>query len=274
MAEASETVRVVVRSRPFSKKEIADGRRCIVAVDAAAQSVSLHNPASEGAKGEAKGFTFDAVYGEDSTQRAVYDETAYPLVESVLKGYNGTIFAYGQTGCGKTHTMQGYPEPPELRGIIPNSFDHIFDHIAVASQTEKKEFLCRCSYLEIYNEEIRDLLADKKLKPGEEPERLELHENPEQGVYVKDLTMVTVDSVASIDRVMMAGNKLRTTGSTLMNETSSRSHSIFTIVIEMSSLREDGKEHIIRGKLNQVDLAGSERASKTGATGARMKEGA
>jgi hypothetical protein len=149
-AEASETVRVVVRSRPFSKKEVADGRKQIVAVDGASQTVTLTNPGAEGGK-DAKGFTFDAVYGEDSTQRAVYDETAYPLVESVLKGYNGTIFAYGQTGCGKTHTMQGYPDPPELRGIIPNSFDHIFDHIAVASQAEKKEFLCRCSYLEIYS---------------------------------------------------------------------------------------------------------------------------
>ena len=206
-AEASETVRVVVRSRPFSKKELADGRKNIVHCDSALQTVSLHNPGSE--KGDLKGFTFDAVYDEASTQRAVYDETAYPLVESVLKGYNGTIFAYGQTGCGKTHTMQGYADPPELRGIIPNSFDHIFDHIQVASQGERKEFLCRCSYLEIYNEEIRDLLADKKLRPGEEAERLELHENPEQGVYVKDLTMVTVDSVASIDKVMMAGNKLR-----------------------------------------------------------------
>ena len=206
---SEETVRVVVRSRPFSKQEVVDKRKNIVDIDSALSTVTLRNPGSEGAKQDPKGFTFDAVYDENSTQRAVYDETAYPLVESVLKGYNGTIFAYGQTGCGKTHTMQGYPEPAELRGIIPNSFDHIFDHIRVASDTEKKEFLCRCSYLEIYNEEIRDLLADKKLKPGEEPEHLELHENPDQGVYVKDLTMVTVDSVAAIDKVMMAGNKLR-----------------------------------------------------------------
>ena len=97
MAEAAETVRVVVRSRPFSKKEVADGRKPIVAIDSASQSVALTNPGSEGGK-DVKGFTFDAVYGEDSTQRAVYDETAYPLVESVLKGYNGTIFAYGCVG--------------------------------------------------------------------------------------------------------------------------------------------------------------------------------
>jgi len=203
--ENNECVRVVVRARPFSKKEIADGRKMVVACDAV--SVNLRSPDSEN---DVKGFTFDTVYDENSTQRAVYDETGYPLVESVLKGYNGTIFAYGQTGCGKTHTMQGLPSPPELRGIIPNSFDHIFDHIQVATKTEKVQFLVRCSYLEIYNEEIRDLLSPQKaLRPGDDAEKLELHENPDQGVYVKDLTMTTVDSVAAIDKVMMTGNKFR-----------------------------------------------------------------
>ena len=271
--EGNECVRVVVRSRPFSKRELADNRRSVLTVNVAEGSLALTNPDSDALTAGNKGFTFDAVYDENSTQRTVYDETAFPLVESVLSGYNGTIFAYGQTGCGKTHTMQGLAEPPELRGIIPNSFDHIFDHIQVASSgAQKTEFLVRCSYLEIYNEEIRDLLAPPT--GGQDATRLELHENPDQGVYVKDLSMITVDSVATIDRVMMEGNRHRTTGATLMNETSSRSHSIFTIVIEMSTLREgDGKEHIVRGKLNLVDLAGSERASKTGATGARMKEG-
>ena len=206
----NECVRVVVRARPFSKKEVADERKCVVGCEGGL-SITLTNPSSDNDK---KGFTFDAVYDENSTQRAVYDETAYPLVESVLKGYNGTIFAYGQTGCGKTHTMQGLASPPELRGIIPNSFDHIFDHIQVASakKTERVEFLVRCSYLEIYNEEIRDLLAPAKaqaVRNGEEPEKLELHESPDAGVYVKDLTMTTVDSVSAIDKVMMSGNKFR-----------------------------------------------------------------
>jgi hypothetical protein len=102
---------------------------------------------------------------------------------------------------------------------------------------------------------------------------MELHEDPDRGVFVKDLTHVVVDSVAAIDAVMEKGNKLRTTGATLMNAESSRSHSIFTVIIEMSTVGEDGKDHIKRGKLNLVDLAGSERPSKTGATGARMKEG-
>ena len=254
----------------MNSKEVADRRLPCVTVSSDLGTVVVRNPDSGALSAEAKPFTFDSVYDENSTQRAVYDETAFPLVEAVLGGYNGTIFAYGQTGCGKTWTMTGRPTEPELRGLIPNSFDHIFDHIAVATAAKetKKEFLVRASYLEIYNEEIRDLLNPRM------EGRMELHEDPDRGVYVKDLTMVTVDSVSAIEKVMSDGNKLRTTGATQMNMESSRSHSIFTIVVEMSTVREeDGKEHIVRGKLNLVDLAGSERQSKTGAQGARLKEG-
>jgi hypothetical protein len=262
---ADESVKVVVRCRPMNSKETAEGRKDVVAVAVPENRVTITNPDPNAISQDPKSFTFDAVYDDMSTQRAVYDETAYPLVESVLSGYNGTIFAYGQTGCGKTHTMQGRADPPDLRGIIPNSFDHIFDAIKLARD---KEFLVRCSYLEIYNEEIRDLLG------ADHTAKLELHEDPDRGVFVKDLTQVVVDSGPSIDKVMQDGNKHRTTGATLMNDTSSRSHSIFTIIIEMSRVdAADGKEHITRGKLNLVDLAGSERPSKTGATGTRMKEG-
>jgi len=261
----SETVKVVVRCRPMNSREKTDGRKSVVDCNVPLSMITINNPDSGAISSDPKSFSFDAVYDEDSTQRAVYDETAYPLVESVLAGYNGTIFAYGQTGCGKTHTMQGRADPPELRGVIPNSFDHIFDHIKLATATE---FLVRCSYLEIYNEEIRDLLS------SDHTAKLELHEDPDRGVFVKDLTQVVVDSGQAIDKVMNDGNKHRTTGATLMNDTSSRSHSIFTVIIEMSAMKSaDGKEHITRGKLNLVDLAGSERPAKTGATGTRMKEG-
>lgn len=179
------------------------------------------------------------------------------------QGFNGTIFAYGQTGAGKSFTMEGAPDPPELQGIIPNSFKHIFDAICV---TDKKQFLVRASYLEIYNEEIRDLLSkDPK-------NRLELKENVDSGVYVKDLTSFVVKSSAEIDHVMTAGKKNRSVGATLMNATSSRSHSIFTVTVETAEFADDGEAHIRVGKLNMVDLAGSERQSKTGATGARLKE--
>ena len=193
-------------------------------------------------------------------QKHIYNTCASSVVEAVLNGYNGTIFAYGQTGSGKTHTMEGRADPPHLRGIIPNSFQHIFDFV---SSAKDQQFLVRASYLEIYNEEIRDLLS-------KDPKNsLDLKENIDTGVYVKDLTSFVVKNVTEIDHVMQAGKKNRSVGATLMNQTSSRSHSIFTIVVECA---ESSGDHIRVGKLNLVDLAGSERQSKTGATGDRLKE--
>jgi len=179
------------------------------------------------------------------------------------QGYNGTVFAYGQTGTGKSHTMEGQWEPPELRGIIPRAFLHIFERI---EDTHDQNFLVRASYLEIYNEEVRDLLSkDPK-------NRLDIKEDVERGVYVKDLTSYVVKGVTEMENVLLAGKKNRSVGATLMNQDSSRSHSIFTIVIESSGTGADGEKHIKAGKLNLVDLAGSERQSKTGATGDRLKE--
>lgn len=169
--------------------------------------------------------------------------------DSVLRGFNGTIFAYGQTGAGKSHTMEGLADKPELRGIIPNSFKHIFDHIN-ANTDPNKQFLVRASYLEIYNEEIRDLLGKDKTQ------RLELKENVEREVYVKDLMAVVVKSAAEMDTVLQNGKKNRITGATLMNETSSRSHAVFLITLETAETGDDGKSHIRVGKLNLVDLAG------------------
>ena len=181
----------------------------------------------------------------------------------MLEGYNGTVFAYGQTGCGKSFSMQGITDPPTQRGVIPRAFEHIFDSIQVAENTK---FLVHASYLEIYNEEIRDLLGkDHKTK-------LELKEHPDRGVYVKDLTMNPVNSVPEMEKVMDLGSKNRSVGATLMNADSSRSHSIFTINIEIMETADEKGDHIRAGKLNLVDLAGSERQSKTGATGDRLKE--
>lgn len=276
-----ECVKVVVRCRPPNRKELEEKRQGIVVMNTETGYVELRNPRQEGST---KGFTFDAVYDKDSTQRMVYDETAFPLVESVLDGFNGTIFAYGQTGCGKTWTMSGMEDPdPEslpldergkLRGIIPNSFEHIFNTIklrhAAASEEESGktcEFLVRASYLEIYNEEIRDLMSSDSKK------KLELKESPEKGVYVRDLMYEVVDSRDQIDSVLARGNNNRTVGETLMNSVSSRSHSIFSIVIEVNETDNLGNNHIRAGKLNLVDLAGSERQSKTGASGDRLREG-
>ena len=194
----------------------------------------------------------------------VYNRVARNIVDNVLEGYNGTIFAYGQTGTGKTFTMEGDRSVPELKGIIPNSFAHIFGHIAKADDHLK--FLVRVSYLEIYNEEVRDLLGkDQSL-------RLEVKERPDVGVYVKDLSVFMVNNADDMDKLMTMGNKNRSIGATQMNAHSSRSHAIFTITVECSEKGPDGQQHFRVGKLHLVDLAGSERQSKTGATGQRLKE--
>ncbi|XP_063233864.1 kinesin-like protein KIF3A [Bacillus rossius redtenbacheri] len=259
----AENVRVVVRVRPMSEKEAEAGCRRITSVDTVHSCISVENP--HAAEGEPpKTFTFDSVFDCDSRQMDLYNEIARPIVDKVLMGYNGTILAYGQTGTGKTHTMAGDCSAPELKGIIPNSFAHIFGHIAKAA--ERTKFLVRVAHIEVYNEEVRDLLGkDQKL-------RLEVKERPDIGVYIKDLSGYVVNNADDMERIMTLGNKNRMVGATAMNATSSRSHAIFTITIENAMAGEDGKQHIKMGKLHLVDLAGSERQSKTGATGVRLKE--
>ncbi|XP_071552253.1 kinesin-like protein KIF3A isoform X3 [Panulirus ornatus] len=258
-----ENVRVVVRVRPQSEKELQAGYRSTVTVDDLNCSILVTNPDAQ--EGEPpKVFTFDSVFGTDSKQVDVYNIAARPIVENVLEGYNGTIFAYGQTGTGKTYTMEGVRSVSELKGIIPNSFAHIFGHIAKAE--EDKKFLVRVSYLEIYNEEVRDLLRQ------DQSVRLEVKERPDVGVYVKDLLTHVVHNADEMDKIMTLGNKNRAVGATNMNTHSSRSHAIFTITIECAERGLDGHQHWRVGKLHLVDLAGSERQSKTGATGQRLKE--
>ncbi|CAO2604047.1 Kinesin-like protein KIF3C [Lemmus lemmus] len=260
--KASEALKVVARCRPLSRKEEAAGHEQILTMDVKLGQVTLRNPRA--APGELpKTFTFDAVYDASSKQADLYDETVRPLIDSVLQGFNGTVFAYGQTGTGKTYTMQGTWVEPELRGVIPNAFEHIFTHI---SRSQNQQYLVRASYLEIYQEEIRDLLSKE---PGK---RLELKENPETGVYIKDLSSFVTKNVKEIEHVMNLGNQTRAVGSTHMNEVSSRSHAIFVITVECSERGSDGQDHIRVGKLNLVDLAGSERQNKAGGSGERPKE--
>uniref|UniRef100_A0ACB8G8T8 Kinesin-like protein kif3c n=1 Tax=Sphaerodactylus townsendi TaxID=933632 RepID=A0ACB8G8T8_9SAUR len=244
------------------RKEEAAGYERILDMDVKLGQVTIRNP--KASLGElAKTFTFDAVYDASSKQADLYDETVRPLVDSVLQGFNGTMFAYGQTGTGKTYTMQGAWADSEKRGVIPNSFEHIFTHI---SRSQNQQYLVRASYLEIYQEEIRDLLAKDQSK------KMELKENPETGVYIKDLSSFVTKNVKEIEHVMNLGNQNRSVGSTNMNEYSSRSHAIFVITVECSEIGPDGEDHIRVGKLNLVDLAGSERQSKMGIQGERPKE--
>uniref|UniRef100_A0A8B9JPG4 Kinesin-like protein n=1 Tax=Astyanax mexicanus TaxID=7994 RepID=A0A8B9JPG4_ASTMX len=262
-SKSSEAVKVVVRCRPMNEKERAANFERVVSVDVKLGQVAVRNPKGASSHEHPKVFTFDSVYDWNSKQIDLYDETFRPLVDSVLLGFNGTIFAYGQTGTGKTYTMEGVRNDPERRGVIPNSFEHIFTHI---SRSQNQQYLVRASYLEIYQEEIRDLLSKDQSR------RLELKERPDTGVYVKDLSSFVTKSVREIEHVMNVGNQNRSVGATNMNEHSSRSHAIFVITIECSELGPDGENHIRVGKLNLVDLAGSERQTKTGAQGERLKE--
>ncbi|XP_033752605.1 kinesin-like protein KIF17 isoform X7 [Pecten maximus] len=256
-----ECVKVIVRCRPMNTREKELKCECVLSMDGKRAQCTIKNPSD--LKAPPKVFTFDGSYFTDSVTENIYADIAYPLVEGVTEGYNGTIFAYGQTGCGKSFTMQGITNPASQRGIIPRAFDHIFETVSVAEETK---FLIHASYLEIYNEEIRDLLGkDAKAK-------MDLKEHPEKGVYVSGLSMHPVHNVTECERIMEKGWKNRATGATLMNADSSRSHSIFTINLEMIQEDDEGEEHIRAGKLNLVDLAGSERQSKTGATGDRLKE--
>eukprot|EP00201_Polytomella_parva_P015707 CAMPEP_0175058252 /NCGR_PEP_ID=MMETSP0052_2-20121109/11744_1 /TAXON_ID=51329 ORGANISM="Polytomella parva, Strain SAG 63-3" /NCGR_SAMPLE_ID=MMETSP0052_2 /ASSEMBLY_ACC=CAM_ASM_000194 /LENGTH=731 /DNA_ID=CAMNT_0016323611 /DNA_START=71 /DNA_END=2263 /DNA_ORIENTATION=+ len=261
-SNSAETVKVAIRCRPLNSKEKSDGRDTIVDMDMKIGQVILKNP--KGDPGEPpKTFTFDSVFDPTIPQREVYDSIARPIVNSVMDGYNGTIFAYGQTGTGKTHTMEGAPTP-DLQGIIPSSFDHVFETV---NSSVDKQWMVRASYIEIYNEEVRDLLSkDPKNK-------LELKEHKDSGVYVKGLNIFVVKSVPELKNVLEVGKKNRSVGATQMNQDSSRSHSIFSITIETIESGASSQGHIRMGKLNLVDLAGSERQSKTGATGDRLKEG-
>uniref|UniRef100_A0A096M166 Kinesin-like protein n=1 Tax=Poecilia formosa TaxID=48698 RepID=A0A096M166_POEFO len=257
----SESVKVVVRCRPLDDREKTLGCKMVLSMDVHRCQCFIVKPGA--VEEPPKQFTFDGTYYINQTTEQLYNEIAYPLIEGVTEGYNGTVFAYGQTGSGKSFTMQGVSEPATQKGVIPRAFEHIFESIQCAENTK---FLVRASYLEIYNEEVRDLLGSNT------KQKHELKEHPECGVFVQDLTMHTVHSVGECERIMEQGWKNRAVACTLMNKDSSRSHSIFTIHLEICNTDAAGQDHIRAGKLNLVDLAGSERQSKTGATGERLRE--
>lgn len=216
-------------------------------------------------------FTFDRVYDQFSTQKQVYQSTARPAVLSTLKGYNATILAYGQTGTGKTYTMEGF-HSDESRGIIPRAVEEIFGFI-MNNANPSARFLVRASYLQIYNEVISDLLK---------PERthLPIREDKRKGVFVERLSEWVVRSPNEVYGLIQRGSAIRATGSTRMNPTSSRSHALFIIIIEQNEISMEGaagqggrgRQTFRVGKLNLVDLAGSERVRLSGAVGQRLNE--
>ena len=210
-------------------------------------------------------FTFDRIFDIDSTQDEVYGISALPAVESVLSGYNSTIFAYGQTGTGKTFTMEGftfdYLDPN--RGIIPRTIEDIFKYIE-NNTNSNTTFIIRATYLQIYNEQISDLLKPEK-------KNLSIRESKQKGLYVESLSEWAVRSPNDIYALLERGSQSRAKANTHMNDVSSRSHAVFSIQVEQMENGQSGKS-IKVGKLNLVDLAGSERIKVSGATGQQLEE--
>lgn len=239
--------------------------RFVIETNSTLQQCSIRRPGDDSKL--SKTFTFDGVYGISSSTEKIYSEIVRPIVEGVLNGYNGTVFAYGQTSCGKTFTMEGIKSPSAQNGIIPRCCEHILSTIRQRSADQHSKYLLRVSYLEIYNEEIRDLLVkDCRYKP-------EIKEHPDKGIYVKGLSSITVDSLDDMQEIFESGGKNRSVGATALNSDSSRSHSIFTIDLEACVCSHPDENEVYRtGKLNLVDLAGSERQSKSRCTGERFKE--
>ena len=210
-------------------------------------------------------YTFDHIFDMDSTQEDVYKISAVPAVESLISGFNSTIFAYGQTGTGKTYTMEGfsYDYLSPKKGLIPRAIENIFKYIENNSNSNTT-FIIRVTYLQIYNESIDDLLKSEK-------KHLTIRENHKKGIYVEGLSEWAVCSPNDIYALLEKGAQNRTKAHTNMNDVSSRSHAVFTIILEqMKSFK--GKKKFKCGKLNMVDLAGSERVKLSGASGKQLDE--
>ncbi|XP_045435436.1 kinesin-like protein KIF15 isoform X2 [Pipistrellus kuhlii] len=260
-----DAIKVFVRIRPPTEGSgSADGEQNLCLSVLSSTALRLHsNP-------EPRTFTFDHVAGMDTTQESVFSTVAKGIVESCMSGYNGTIFAYGQTGSGKTFTMMGPSESDNfshnLRGVIPRSFEYLFS--LIDREKDKagagKSFLCKCSFIEIYNEQIYDLLDSASAG-------LYLREHIKKGVFVVGAVEQVVTSAAEAYQVLTGGWRNRRVASTSMNRESSRSHAVFTITVE-SMEKSSETVNIRTSLLNMVDLAGSERQRDTHTEGVRLKE--
>ncbi|GAD99944.1 kinesin family protein [Paecilomyces variotii No. 5] len=265
--------------------EIGRGAECLISMDPRTQTTKLlapkPNPADAGkpksqARGkilEDKSFTFDNSFWSHEEadehyahQEDVYNSLGEEFLDHNFEGYHTCIFAYGQTGSGKSYTMMGTPEQP---GLIPRTCEDLFERIE-NSQCPDISYNVRVSYFEVYNEHVRDLLVPRT----DPPYYLKIRESPTDGPYVKDLTEVPVRSFAELMKYMRKGDTSRTTASTKMNDTSSRSHAVFTITLKQIHHDINTDETTERtARIRLVDLAGSERAKSTEATGQRLREG-
>ncbi|XP_055515634.1 kinesin-like protein KIF1B isoform X13 [Leucoraja erinacea] len=265
------SVKVAVRVRPFNTREINKESKCIIQMQG--NITTIFNPKNP--KDSPKTFSFDHSYWshtspEDpsfASQSQVYNDIGKEMLQHSFEGYNVCIFAYGQTGAGKSYTMMG-KQDKDHQGIIPQLCEDLFEKINDNSKSDMS-YSVEVSYMEIYCERVRDLLNPKTKG------NLRVREHPLLGPYVEDLSKLAVTSYTDIADLMDAGNKARTVAATNMNETSSRSHAVFTIVFTQK--RHDVETDLCTEKVSKislVDLAGSERADSTGAKGTRLKEGA
>ncbi|KAF1921330.1 P-loop containing nucleoside triphosphate hydrolase protein [Ampelomyces quisqualis] len=279
MTDDPGNVKVVVRCRAFVRREKEKGTRCLIRMDPATQKTTLlapdeHDNTSNTRRTlDDKEFTFDRSYWSHDEadphyahQDDVYRSFGEEFLDHNFEGYHTCIFAYGQTGSGKSYTMLGTPDNP---GLIPRTCEELFDRIAHEPRPDTS-YHVQVSYFEVYNEHVRDLLTPRTTPPI----YLKIRESQKDGVYVQGLTETEIKSYRDIERLLKVGDLSRTTASTKMNDTSSRSHAVFTIRLRQithSLLSDETIERTSRMRL--VDLAGSERAKSTEATGQRLKEG-
>lgn len=251
---SSANIRVICRFRPLNDKEKQIANNICVDFDPDSKTVSMKS------ENEPLRFSFDYVFDPASSQADIYKISALPIIGAVMQGFNGTVFAYGQTSSGKTFTMTGDINDPDMRGIIPRMVGDVFNKIL--NSDEHIEFTVKVGYCEIYMEKIKDLLEPTK-------NNLKIHEDKARGIFIEDLTERYVSSEEEVYDLMKVGTNNREIGYTHMNAGSSRSHSIFCVTIaQTNSLDFSAKT----GKLYLVDLAGSEKIGKTGAEGKRLEE--
>ncbi|XP_024369374.1 kinesin-like protein KIN-5A isoform X2 [Physcomitrium patens] len=274
--DRSVAVQVLLRCRPLNEEEKRIKNPQVISCNDTRREVTVLQTIAS--KQIDRTFTFDKVFGPASRQVDLYDQAIAPIVNEALDGFNCTIFAYGQTGTGKTYTMEGLGrkskngELPADAGVIPRAIQQIFETL----DKENQEYSVKVSYLELYNEELTDLLApeeyskvviDEKIKKP-----LALMEDGRGGVLVRGLEEEIVTSANEIYTLLDRGSAKRQTAETLLNKQSSRSHSIFSITIHIKETTPEGEELMKCGKLNLVDLAGSENISRSGAKDNRARE--
>uniref|UniRef100_S4RMH4 Kinesin-like protein n=1 Tax=Petromyzon marinus TaxID=7757 RepID=S4RMH4_PETMA len=267
-------IQVFVRCRPLNGIERKANSYSIVECDQARKELSVKLNVPLGEKSSKKTYTYDMVFGPAAKQIEIYKSVVYPILDEVILGYNCTVFAYGQTGTGKTFTMEGERSPNDeftweedpLAGVIPRTLHQIFEKLTSLGV----EFSVKVSLLEIYNEELFDLLSSSP----DIGERLQMFDDPRSkgAVLIKGLEEVTVHNKDEVYHILEHGAAKRRTASTLMNAYSSRSHSVFSITIHMKETMMDGEELVKIGKLNMVDLAGSENIGRSGAVDKRARE--